>query len=231
LTSTEQSEQGGAALAILRDIERAARNMTLEWPEVVDSWEDLASEIVSHLLDRRVAVNLKEMDPGPRKKTLTKIAQQLASGMRDQFEHFNGNFKYSTTEVRKCLEDGAIDCVLEATVDNFGGLSDEWLPFISEMGAGREVLGREVEVEGFDIRVAFSRIGEHHQAILIRRFVTDDELSTSADRMRVTRAIDELTATMNRAYRKAVSEYEGPGSRPRISTAKGLYLSRGGEES
>jgi hypothetical protein len=224
------NEQAVALLEIQRDIERAARHMHLEWPEVVASWEDMSGEMTMRLLQDNYAVTLRDMDPKPRRKTLTKIGIQIASGMRDDFERFSGNFRYSTNEVRDQLDKGALFCddTSDMTVDlDRGAESDEWTPRTD--AEGREVLGKESEVEPFDIRGAFFVLADHHQEMLIRKYVKREEMLTSNDRKKVQRAVDALTMTMNRGFRRAMSEHDGPGKRGVKSNGQALSLTRAEE--
>lgn len=223
-----RKQEWSAALGLRRDIERAARHMKIEWPEVVDSWSDMASEIVVHLVQKNYATVVLGLDPKPRRNTLTKIGQQIASSMRDDYEHFNGNFKYSTNEVRQFLEGGALDGILEYTVDNYGNQADNWFPRDSKDGAGREVFGKQNKIEPFDIRFTFPQLGENHRKILVRRFLYLEELDGTA-RKEVTRAVDALTDLMNRAYRKTSAEFDGPGAKRHRTNAEALNESRSNE--
>lgn len=227
MTEEERTEQWTAVRGLEEHIERASRHMMIEWPEVVDSWQDIASEIVIRLVEKKYATVVLDMDPKARRSVLAKIGQQLASEMRSDFEVFNGNFKYSTNEVRKFLEDGAIESSLDQGA--FSNVASDWLAVAAdEAGMGREVFGKQVAIEPFDIRATFPLLDEHHRKILVRRFVYLEQLGDT-DRKRVERAVDALTQMMNRAYRKAFSDHEGPGSRPNLSNGEALNKSRSQE--
>lgn len=226
---TTMEEEWVAAHALEDAIERACRHMMIEWPEVVDSWEDLAADMVLHLVNKHYATVLLDMEPKARRVTLAKIGQQLASEARDDYEVFNGNFKYSTGEVRKFLEDGAIEHALEESASGMSNTASDWLAVLADQaGIGREVFGTRVAIEPFDIRASFPVLDEHHRKILVRRFVYLEELN-GADRMRVSRAVDALTHLMNRAWRKEFSEHNGPGSRPSLSNQEAVNKSRSNE--
>jgi len=225
----EEKAQWIAAKGLEREIERVARHMKLEWPEVVDSWEDMASEIVVHLIRKRYATKVLDMDTWPRKRLLGKIGQQIASVMRDDYEHFNGNFRYSTDEVRRYLENGAIEDSLGVeNIDNHGNPASEWMPLKSEAGAGRMVIGQKVEVEPFDIRATLPLLTKNHRDILVRRFMYGDSLQPR-DRKTLQRAIESLTNLMNRAFRKTFADHQGPGSQARMSNAQAINETRRNE--
>src|SRR5690606_39471710 len=48
------------------------------------------------------------MEPGARADVLARIGTHIASRYRDDYDYFTGNFRYSTREVRKILERGAL---------------------------------------------------------------------------------------------------------------------------
>lgn len=198
-------EQWDAILEMQREIERAARHLELEWPEVVDSWEDLASDIQVKLVEENQAVNLLAYEPKPRKKALFRIAQRIASQMRDDYEYFSGNYLYSTDEVRKVLEKGALAGVFQHEVKDGSVLE----PAVA------------TTVEHQDVAASYAELEPHHRQILLRRYGLGDVLD-NAERMTVTRAVDALTATLNRNRRRDVAEYEGPGSRQAISNTRAI---------
>jgi hypothetical protein len=224
VTEEESADQWLAAMELGDSIERASRHMKVEWPGLVDDWQDIASEIVLNLVSDKYATRVLEMEPKARRVVLVKIGNHVASRMRDEFDYFNGNFKYSTKEVRKFLEAGAIEHALD---ESGVGIAGDWAAV--DAGDGRKVFGERVAVEPFDIRVTFPQLEKHHREILVRRFVYAESLSEAVDRVLLQRAIESLTHLMNRAWRKSSASHEGPGSKPNLTNQEALNKSRSEE--
>jgi hypothetical protein len=222
-----KSEQWEAVIEIGRDIERAARHMKVEWPGLVEQWEDLAADISIKLVTDNYATTVRGMDPKPRRMVLVKIASRVVSELRDEFDFFQGNFFYSTKEVRGFLERGALEGFSEVAVDQNGNESDETTPLMSLESPDRSVLGKRQDVESFDIRVGFGQLEAHHQEMLVRRFVKGERMDQAVDRVKVQRAVDQLTSVLNRSYRKDTGGHQGPGSRTAMSNNQAVGRTRG----
>lgn len=188
-----KEDQWFAVMGMERDIERAARHLTMEWPEVVDSWEDMAMDIRTRLVAGNQAIKVSALESKPRRKTLHKIGQQIASALRDDYEHFSGNFLYSTDDIRRILA-GGILLQDEKTIRN---------------------------VQYRDVLTTYYQLNSDQQTILRRKFIDGDQLDNK-QRMLLTRAVDKLTLTLNRKRRKESSEHNGPGSRKAITNARAI---------
>ena len=97
----------GALEEILPDIKRAATRVGREW-SAVTTVEDVEEEIVVRLLEADYADRLLGFDPDARGVTLYRIGTQIANQARIDYDHFTGNFFYSTRDVRQILERGAL---------------------------------------------------------------------------------------------------------------------------
>lgn len=203
-----REEQWMSVLELQRDIERAARHIQLEWPEVVDSWEDMASDIMALLVKDNQGIKIQQLDPKAKRKTLHMIGQQIASSMRDDYEHFTGNYLYSTNEVRSILGSGILKELTE-TVE-LPGTDRDWA-----VGDKKSV----TRLEHVDVLNAFNQLEGHHRGILIRRFNQGEQLD-NVDRKDLTRAVDRLTDILNRTRRRQASQHNGPGSRKAISNSR-----------
>jgi len=204
---------------VLPAIRWAAVKVAREWVSVVDE-DDLAQEMSVQLFD--YADRLVEMDQAARMAILIRAAHQIANQERTDYEYFTGNFRYSTTEVRRLLEAGALDgasyVVAEQPVsvpgDVFGGADAVHLFIETE---------REVSVEDIDVRCAIRHIKPNHQMTLINQYVRGIQ---AEDRKAVTRAIDALTVVMNRAFRRGRTDHNGPGSRKAMSNARAAVINK-----
>jgi len=193
--------QNDALLEILPDIKRAARQIELEWPDVATA-DDVEQDIVVRLLEDGYVVDARDLEPASRRRFLYKVAQQIASGERVDYEFFTGNFRYSAAEVRGHLEN---DALIDIEYEDLGDESETF------------------SVEQVDIRNAFRSLSKDHQAVLFERFVYGNYQGVSWQP--ITRAIDALTRELNRTYKRAHSKHEGPGSRKAISNSQAQYIS------
>lgn len=194
--------QNEALLAIHDDIKAAARHVALEWADVVEA-DDMEQEIAVRLLADNYATTVYELGKWGRKKTLFKIGQQIASDQRVDYEHFSGQFQYSTEEVRDRLKKGALEEV---------GTEE------TETAAGDPAV--EFVVDDVDVRAGFERLPEQHQANILFWLKADRAPLTSTERKNITRAVDALTHILNREFRKSSGDHDGPGSRQAMTNAK-----------
>lgn len=195
-------------------VRHAARGVSLEWSEIIDR-ADLEQEIWVRLLKDKYAEKVAGMDPPARRKTLRMIGSQVASDMRVDYEHFSGQYAYSTGEVRDRLnrQPSPLDHpeVVAADPGEYG--TDEFTESASSFS-----------VEDVDLRTAFGQLEEHHRNALRLRFVGGELTDTSSGRGQVLRAVDALTRQMNRNFRRESYDHVGPGARKAISNRHAQYL-------
>lgn len=217
MTEEEKFEQWDAISDFSHAIDSVSKQAENGWPEVVNSWEDMALSITAHLVQKRQATALALLERGARRRVLAKIAQQIASTWRDEYEHFNGNFRYSTDEVRQILSRGAISSSIWDSVDSNGNPLEEsaW-----HAGSGRTAFGKQARIEPFDIRAAFPQLSAGHRRALVRKYA-HQEILNGAERMELSRAVESLTRLMNRGYRRAYADHDGPG-KPRLTNAQAI---------
>lgn len=207
-----------AVIMMQEDIDRTARGVQSEWADIVDDWHDLAADMVSKMVTERTADKVWNLESPSRTKVLRIIARQIASDMRNEYEFFTGNFRYSTGEVRGLLERGALHSVIQDVVNRDGALPPGWMDTSDSWDKIEARRSTAMNADSLDLRNAFPGLDEHHQRILFRKFILRDKLD-AAERMGLTRAIDALTQTLNRGFRKAVAEHEGPRRRPPVQVA------------
>ncbi|GAA1940189.1 hypothetical protein [Amycolatopsis minnesotensis] len=191
------TERGAALLALMPIVQKAARITALEWPNVIDA-EDAEQEIVLSLLADSYATTVAELDDAARLRVLVKIGGHVAARYRGDYETFSGNVLYSTKEVRRLLDGGAL---------NERG---------SKFDAGRA-----------DVVAAFVSLPADYQNALRKRYVVRGGQTEARARKQLQRAVDALTELMNRAVRRTTREHDdGPGSRTAISNEEARRLSR-----
>lgn len=220
------SDQWTALSALHDELVRAARSIHSEWPDVIDNWEDLLADMQIKLAKENQALKVWVLEPDSRRKVLKKIARQIASDMRDQFEYFSGNFRYSTDEVRNLLNRGALAFVAQDIVDRDGDLPQEWADTSANWDKIEAKKRVRVNYDSMDLRVHFSKLDARHRTILIRKFIAD-EILNGDERKELTRAVDTLTRLLNRGHRVAVDNHQGPGSRSVLSNSQAVAAIKG----
>lgn len=193
------SNQNPALVELLPEIRSASRSVAGRWSNTV-SGEDLVQEISVILLRDRYAQRLLGMDLAARRYVLGKIAGRLAAQEATDYEHFSGNFTYSTDEVRTLL---AKDALASPGHEVLGG---EFVD--TNAGDPIAVSACEISVDGIDLRTAFGRLSERQQGLLTDRYVLGVTSPDASVRKELSRAVDALTQEMNQAGRKARQGYE-----------------------
>ena len=218
------SDKNEAVTELYPEIQRAAKKIANEWSDVVEA-DDLTNDIVIRLLEgnKGYAVTLREMDIPQRTKTLNMIASQLASEARDTYEYFHGNFRYSLEEVRQLLRGGALFHVGQEIVESHfskreeaGGATDP-----NPLGFKEPKVGDQTE--NLDVEVCFKSLSENHRRVLVAAYLTG---SYSGHHQRVTEAEEALMHAMNRNFRTAKTNHDGPGSRKAISNAQAAVINK-----
>lgn len=189
------NEQNEALVSLLPEIRAASERVARDWSSVTTA-DDVEQEMALHLLEKKSATTLSEFDPPARRTALYRIGVQIAVQERIDYDHFTGNFCYSTKDVRGILESGALAEGREKThterldLDEGSAMLRDRNPRYAELIAERYLYGYEVD-----------------------------------DRKALTRAVDALTECMNSVNNGRSREYtDGPGTRKVISNAKAQVM-------
>lgn len=193
----------------VKQIKRVARNVSSQWPGVVEP-DDLEQMIWVHILERPgTQRDLDGMDEHSRYRTLSKLGHRVASQERADLDHFSGNFRYSVDEVKSVLSRG----VLVEDIDGF----DEAVFDLMEA-----------------LKVLVARSPQYADAITSRYA---DQVNPSGDaKVTLSRALTSLTDEMNKSNKRQHTGVEqpnrslgdGPGTRTVIPISAGRYLSKEG---
>lgn len=194
-----ENGQNSAVEQVMSDIQSVSKSVAAKWSSTIDA-DDVAQEIAIILLRDQYAKRLLEMDRPARKYVLAKIAGRIAAQEATDYEHFSGNFTYSTDEVRSLLARGGLDSPGHEL------LNGEYVD--TNAGDPISVSACEISVDGIDLRAAFAKLTERQQGLLVARYVYDTTSPDASVRKELSRAVDALTQEMNRAGRKARQEYE-----------------------
>ncbi|GAB3475439.1 hypothetical protein [Amycolatopsis cihanbeyliensis] len=191
-------DQNTALLELMDELRRVAEVTAVEWPGTIDA-DELTQEISLRLLRDRQATTVTDLAGRQRRRGLYRMAQQIASDYRNDYDHFSGNYNYSTREVREMLDNGVL----------------------VEAGDGHDPAP-------LDLRAAFAELEREHAsyaAALVARYVHCVPMSRPNERKGVQRGADKLTELMNRLGRARQQDYtEGPGSRTALPARQSPYL-------
>lgn len=173
---------------LVEEVNTAARIVAREWSDFLDI-EELVQELWVVLCDRQYTETLATLEPPARYSTLRKIGRQVASKLRYDYDHFTGQFHYSTSEVRKLLTDGRLTKEKAKTYTEWADLDMGW-------------------------RILANRNANYSET-LVQAFCLDTyDNNTGTARKNLSRAIDALTQCMNSAHKRAHATYvDGPGTR------------------
>lgn len=170
--------------ALLPDIRTAARTVAYKWPTVTTS-EDMTQDLVLHFIERKgSAIKLSEMEVGERRAALVRVGHQLAAAMRDDFEVFSGQYRYSVDDVKAGLSKGALK--------------------------GKDSLN----VQSGDLvqaLVALNKKNPEQGQAIVARYLNEVRPQSGADKMVLSRGIENLTRLMNRADISEEYDYENGG--------------------
>lgn len=175
---------------LLDEVDKVARGVAAEWSEVIDP-EDLVQEIWLIITDRRYTETLAGLEPAARFSTLRKIGHQIAMQYRADHDWFSNQYHYSTTEVRKLLQDGRLSKERSRTETEWLDLDEGWALLMD-----RNVNYSEILVQAFTLN-------------------TFDN-TTGTARKDLSRAVDALTRCMNSAHKRRHAAHDGPGSRKAV---------------
>lgn len=202
------------------DVKTAARTTARQWPDVIDR-DDAEQEIWLRLLDagQGVVDSTVALDKPARVSMLTEIGHQIAMKERDAHELFSGNFYYSTDEVRKLLENGALLDIEDHAYGTGGHFYNPDRVAGGETESLFDLTGSRSDVKTGMERLA-KRNSRYHGEIINRYQVSfyDPPVLDQSARKVLQRAVDALSREMNHARTAARAvPHEGPGSREVVS--------------
>lgn len=190
---------------LLQDVKIIADSLAIQWPGI--DREDIEQEM-----------NMKILENWPNIKNhrdARKIALGLAkrggvdycSRERDYYQRQTSEWIYTPKEVRAILAEAFTEPL--------------WTDTPAKPSKGKEYLTADgVSILIMDAKNAFEAVSEADQAVVISAFHDGERPSTSAEKMRLSRAIDRMTDVLNRqVHARTYVEHEGPGSRTAVSNA------------
>ena len=209
--------------ALAKDIQKAAKTVAFQWPGIVEA-DDLTQDISVKLLESPSSVEklLTDFDDRQRLNAIIKIGHQIAAKERTDYEVFSGNFRYSVNEVKRLLDDRALQNDDPSLRSNWT-ISDNF----TKGGEFADAVNTKSSSET-DLRRGMDRLtatNERYAEIIQRRYLTGESVSGN-DSSTLSRALTQLTTNMNRSFKQRHAERpDGPGTRKAISNSHAQLLS------
>ena len=159
---------------LLSTLKSVSRHTAHRWPKSI-TFDDIEQLVLEFLMDHSKRNVLKEAvseDKDRRWMVLRKLANQVASQERRDYEQFSGNFYYSVDEVKSLLEDGILT-----------GDSDDHV---------------EEGVDLLEAMITLQKRESPYVDVILDRFGNFDK---SVHHVKVNRALTALTDMMNDSHK------------------------------
>ena len=206
-------------------ITKAATAAAREWPDV--SADDVEQDVWMRLLESPGAVeSLDEFTDLGASRFLYRMAKQVAAKDLQRTRISKGDFKYSTGEVKRRLEQGALSCL-------GAGEMGSWAADEESSGTGNGYTDTTGATASFmvDLTGALKALKERNERyfnLIVAQFLLNEGFN-NADEVASRKALKALTNLMNFGYKKSMGEYEGPGLRKKPTRAAAQAISNGYE--
>ncbi len=191
-------------------VERLAARLAASWPGI--EREDIAQEMFSKLLSQWSTIEAQPEGDWP--KLITYRARQAGvhycQTERHHYQARTTEWIYTPSEIRRVFAEHYFT-------------PGAWLDAPKRPEWGEQTLkGDGLCVVLWDVQKGYESLSEQDQTIIMRAYQCHETLTTSAEKMRLSRAIDRVTHAMNNGVAKRFdhSDHDGPGSRAIVSNAQ-----------
>jgi DNA-directed RNA polymerase specialized sigma24 family protein len=185
--------------------ESVAQRVAEEYPGI--DAEDIRQEILLHVIEKKTTYESTDYPDGQLRKNFRNVAVSYAGRERYAFIYHSAEYVYTSSEVRQLFERAFFQPEMWETAPT--------------MDDGVSVASGGVVVALWDLDRAYSALSVLDAAVIAKRYEQGDALS-SAETMRLSRAIDKITRSLNNGVVKRQNEaksYSGPGLRRIGATA------------
>lgn len=184
--------------------EGVARRVADEYPGI--DAEDIQQEILLHVTEKRSTYENTDYPDGQLRKNFRKIAVSYAGRERYAFIYHSAEYIYTSPEIRQLFEKAFFQPELWEKAPT--------------MDDGVSVAAGGIVVALWDLDRAYSALPALDASVIAKRYERGDALS-SAETMRLSRAIDKITRTLNNGVVKrqnSAKDHEGPQPRGQART-------------
>jgi DNA-directed RNA polymerase specialized sigma24 family protein len=185
--------------------ESVAQRVADEYPGI--DAEDIRQEILLHVIEKKTTYESTDYPDGQLRKNFRNVAVSYAGRERYAFIYHSAEYVYTSSEVRQLFERAFFQPEMWETAPT--------------MDDGVSVASGGVVVALWDLDRAYSALSVLDAAVIAKRYEQGEALS-SAETMRLSRAIDKITRSLNNGVVKRQNEaksYSGPGLRRIGATA------------
>lgn len=185
--------------------ESVAQRVADEYPGI--DAEDIRQEILLHVAEKQSTYESTDYPDGQLRKNFRNVAINYAGRERYAFIYHSAEYVYTSSEVRQLFERAFFQPEMWETAPT--------------MDDGVSVASGGVVVALWDLDRAYSALPVLDAAVIAKRYEQGNALS-SAETMRLSRAIDKITRSLNNGVVKRQNEaksYSGPGLRRVGATA------------
>jgi hypothetical protein len=182
-----------------------ARRVAEEYPGI--DADDIRQEILLHVLENRSTYESHSYSEGQLRKSFRRVATKYAGRERYAYSYHSAEYVYTASEVR-ALFDTAF----------FQPENWEKAPTRDD---GISISAGGVVVALWDLDRAYSELAPEDAAVIAKKYERGEQLS-KPERMRLSRAIDQITRALNNGVlkRQAMARrHDGPGPRRPVVTA------------
>ncbi|MFC7979536.1 hypothetical protein ACFUT3_30425 [Streptomyces cinereoruber] len=189
-----------------RIAESVAKKVASEYP-FTDA-EDIRQEILLHVAEKAATYEAKDYPGGQVRNNFRKVAVAYAGRERARFLHHSAQYVYTSPEVRLLFEKAFF--------------SPELWEKPPTKDDGNSVTAGGIVVALWDLDRAYGALAPADAEVIARRYDREETLNAS-DLMRLSRAIDKVTRTLNNGVMKrdqAAAHWSGPGPRRYVAGAE-----------
>ncbi|MFI8890536.1 hypothetical protein [Streptomyces paradoxus] len=179
--------------------EAVARRVAAEYPGF--DAEDIRQEILLQVLERQGTYERADYPEGQLRKNFKQFAYAYCGAERYSYIAHSAEYVYTMIEVRQLFEKAFFRPELW-----------EKMPTKED---GVSVTAGGVVVALWDINEAFNALSPDYQEVIVRRYEVEENL-TGAEKVKLQRAIDKVTRSLNNGVirkQEAAKKHDGPGRR------------------
>ncbi|MEV5079261.1 hypothetical protein AB0K74_10650 [Streptomyces sp. NPDC056159] len=177
-----------------------ARKVAEDYPGI--DAEDIRQEILLHVVERTRTYEATDYPTGQLRKNFRQVATAYAGRERHAYIYHSAEYVYTSSEIRRLFE----DAFFQPEMWENPPTKDD----------GVSVTSGGVVVALWDLDRAYSALPAADAVVIAKRYEQGEPLS-SAEQMRLSRAIDKIVRFLNNSVVKRQNEaktHDGPSLRP-----------------
>ena len=166
--------------AIIREAPSVARRVAYEYPGIEAS--DIEQEIFLHCAENLASLQRTTKNVYGLRKVMHSAAVKYASSERLSYVYYSAQWVYTPKEIRVLFE---------------AFFMPEYWEKVPQKDDGANINHKNVLCSLFDLDAAYSALSTEDQFTIASRYENGVKPDTTADKMRLSRAIDKVTNRLN----------------------------------